>query len=54
MGCRILNTSDTGALVAPADSVLCPNEFVLKPPVGPSRSCEVVWRKGTMLGVQYL
>jgi hypothetical protein len=54
MGCRILNTSDAGALVMPADSVLCPNEFVLKPPIGPSRSCEVVWRKGTILGVQYL
>ncbi len=54
MGCRILNTSDAGALVMPADTVLCPSEFVLKPPLGPSRSCEVVWRKGTMLGVHYL
>ncbi|MGH7100608.1 MAG: hypothetical protein ACREE4_23570 [Stellaceae bacterium] len=54
MGCQILNTSDTGALVMPADVILCPNEFVLKPQIGPARDCEVVWRKGTTLGVRYL
>jgi hypothetical protein len=54
MGCRILNTSDAGALLMPADVILCPNEFVLKPLVGPPRACEVVWRKGAMLGVRYL
>jgi hypothetical protein len=54
MGCLILNTSDTGALVRPADILLCPNEFVLKPSVGPSRDCEVLWRKGEDLGVRYL
>jgi hypothetical protein len=54
MGCLILNTSDTGALVRPADILLCPKEFVLKPRVGPSRDCEVLWRKGEDLGVRYL
>jgi hypothetical protein len=54
MGCVILDTSETGALVRPADIMLCPTEFVLKPRVGPSRACEVVWRKGEDLGVRYL
>ncbi len=54
MGCLILDTSDTGALVRPADIMLCPTEFVLKPGVGPSRACEVVFRKGEDLGVRYL
>ena len=54
MGCLILNTSDAGAVVRPADITLCPKEFVLKPPIGPSRDCEVVWRKGEDLGVRYL
>ncbi|HJU20566.1 MAG TPA: hypothetical protein VJ770_29295 [Stellaceae bacterium] len=54
MGCRILNTSPDGALLMPADVVLCPGEFVLRPAVGPARGCEVVWRKGDRLGVRYL
>jgi hypothetical protein len=54
MGCRILNLSEAGALLMPADIILCPDAFVLKPPVGPARECEVVWRKGTVLGVRYL
>lgn len=54
MGCQILDTSESGALVKPADILLCPNEFVLKPQIGPARDCEVVWRKGDVLGVRYL
>lgn len=54
MGCQVLNTSDSGALLMPADVVICPNEFVLKPQIGPARDCEVVWRKGMTLGVRYL
>jgi hypothetical protein len=54
VACHILDTSDTGARLRPKDITLCPKEFVLKPLVGPSRDCEVVWRKGTTLGVRYL
>lgn len=54
MGCQILNLSEAGALLMPADILLCPDAFVLKPPVGPARGCEVVWRKGTVVGVRYL
>lgn len=54
MGCQILNVSDTGALLIPADIILCPEEFVLKPDVGDQRNCEVVWRKGTHVAVRFL
>lgn len=54
MGCRILNTSDTGALLKPAIIASCPAKFVLKPRFAQHRDCEVVWRNGNVLGVRYL
>lgn len=54
MGCQILNLSDTGALIAPADIILCPKEFVLKPDVGDARNCEIVWRKGTQVAIRFV
>jgi hypothetical protein len=54
LGCQILDESGTGALVMPADIFLCPREFVLKPRVGSSRDCEVVWRKTNKVGVRYI
>jgi hypothetical protein len=54
MGCQILDMSDTGAQLLPTDVLLCPKEFVLKPQVGEPRHCEVKWRKGPKIGVQYL
>jgi hypothetical protein len=54
LGCQILDVSDTGALVMPADMFLCPGEFVLKPRVGSSRDCEVVWRKMNAVGIRYI
>jgi hypothetical protein len=53
LGCQILDVSDSGALVMPADAFLCPAEFVLKPRVGSPRDCEVVWRRGDKVGVRY-
>ena len=54
LNCRILDVSETGALVQPADMVLCPNRFLLKPLSGVSQHCEVVWRKGDRIGVRYI
>jgi GGDEF domain-containing protein len=54
MRCHILEVSDTGAKLVPADPLLCPKEFVLKPKIGPARECEVVWRKGTQIGIRYI
>ena len=52
--CFILNMSDTGAQLMPQDVIECPNEFVLKPSIGQERDCEVVWRKGELVGVRYV
>jgi hypothetical protein len=51
--CHILDVSETGALLQPADVMQCPNRFVLKPSSGPPRECEVVWRGQTTVGVRY-
>jgi hypothetical protein len=53
MTCHILDASETGALIMPADILLCPDQFLLKPLAGPTRACEVVWRKGTRIGIRY-
>jgi len=52
--CVILNMSDTGAQLMPQDAIECPSEFVLKPSIGRERDCEVVWRKGELVGVRYV
>jgi hypothetical protein len=54
IGGQILNLSDTGAMVRPADLVSCPEKFVLKPRFASPHECEVMWRKGEMLGVRYV
>jgi hypothetical protein len=54
MSCQILNISETGALILPADIFLCPKEFVLRPDVGDARNCEMVWRKGTQVAVRFI
>jgi hypothetical protein len=53
MGCQILDMSDTGAKLMPADIVCCPREFLLKPVEGEPRHCAVMWRKGSEIGVRY-
>jgi hypothetical protein len=53
MSCQILDFSETGALLRPLEISLCPNKFVLKPRFDPSRECEVLWRKGEVLGVRF-
>lgn len=52
--CHILNMSETGALLAPIDVMLCPSEFILKPDFGEPRTCEVVRRKGSTLAVHFV
>ena len=53
MGCQILDISDTGAKLMPADILSCPREFVLQPMEGEPRHCVVMWRKGSQIGVRY-
>jgi hypothetical protein len=54
MSGHILNLSDTGALLRPIEIALCPNNFVLRPRFDPPHECEVVWRKGEVLGVRFV
>ena len=54
MAGHILNVSDTGAMLRPAHIAVCPEKFSLKPRVDSPRNCEVVWRKGEILGVRYV
>ena len=54
IGCRIVDMSNTGALLKPGDITMCPREFVLKPSIGTPHQCEVVWRQGELVGVRYL
>ena len=54
MGCHILDISEMGALLKPFDTFLCPSEFVLKPDIDSPHDCEVVWRKGEMVGVRFV
>lgn len=54
MSAHILNVSETGALLRPLDMALCPNDFVLRPRFDPPHQCEVVWRKGEVLGVRFV
>jgi PilZ domain-containing protein len=51
--CQILDFSDGGVLLRPADVTLCPNQFSLETSTASSRTCEVVWRGQTTIGVRY-
>jgi hypothetical protein len=52
--CHIVNESETGARLIPADPAQCPGEFVLRPRAGEPRKCVVVWRRGGMVGVRFV
>ena len=53
ISCHIVDISDTGAKLVPVDVFSCPNEFLLKLPIGEPRECEVVWRRGDRVGVRF-
>jgi len=54
IGCQLLDVSDSGAKLLPADVLSCPGEFVLKVQPGQRRQCKIMWRKGSVLGVRFL
>jgi hypothetical protein len=54
MTCQVLDISETGALLRPLETSLCPNKFVLRPRFDRFRECEVIWRKGELLGVHFV
>jgi len=52
--CLILNVSDSGAALQPADFVELPESFLLKREHGPTHRCEVCWRHGNKMGVRFV
>ncbi len=54
MRCHVLNLSDTGALLMPADIAACPDEFILRLAAGPPQHCAVAWRKDATIGVRFI
>jgi hypothetical protein len=54
MSCQIVDTSELGAKLLPADVYACPRQFLLKPKIGGPRQCAVLWRKGSTIGVRFL
>ena len=53
-GCQIVGISASGATVRLGDLLACPTEFDLIARLGPTRHCEVIWRKGDLIGVRYI
>ena len=54
MECVVLNLSDEGAALQPADTPHCPDVFTLKIHHGPTYRCEVCWRYRNKLGVRFV
>ena len=54
MRCRVVEVSDTGALLQLDNALLCPSKFVLTPDVGVRRNCHVVRRSEDMLAVRFV
>lgn len=54
MDCTILNVSASGACIKPADVFEDPGPFTLKISNGPSRRCEVRWRRSGKIGVRFV
>lgn len=54
MDCVIVNISESGAKLRPADMPLCPDEFSLQLHGGYFLDCEVVWRRQSVLGVRFV
>lgn len=51
--CQIKNLSDGGASLQLADLIELPDSFELEFRGGPTRHCEVRWRRGIHLGVVF-
>ena len=54
MRCQIVDTSEFGAKLIPADVYARPRQFVLTSKSYGTRQCVVLWRKGSTIGVRFL
>ncbi len=53
MYCVLLDISDDGAKLVPANISNCPDKFSLKVALQPDRNCEVIWRRHSQMGVKF-
>ena len=54
MACTVINLSDDGAALKPADPPNCPPRFRLEVSNGVSRHCEVCWRYRNKVGIHFV
>ena len=52
--CEIMDISKGGAKIVPDGSRVVPTRFELAFSQGKRQTCEVVWRRGRMLGVKFV
>ena len=53
MDCVVLDWSEGGARIRPADALSCPDEFHLATKEGGRVECQVVWRQSDLIGVRF-
>jgi len=53
MDCVVLDLSEGGARIRPADALTCPDEFLLATKKGGRVTCQVVWRRADLIGVRF-
>jgi hypothetical protein len=51
--CEIMDISTRGAKIVPSGGFIVPARFELALVQGNQRPCEVIWRRGRMLGVKF-
>jgi hypothetical protein len=51
--CEIMDISNSGAKIVPDGSLIVPARFELALAHGSRKGCEVIWRRGRMLGVKF-
>jgi hypothetical protein len=51
--CAIMGISNRGAKIVPDGTLVVPARFELSFVQGDCRACEVIWRRGRMLGIKF-
>ncbi len=54
MDCVILDVSEQGGRIQPADVLACPDSFILKIKAGATHHCQVVNQDGNKFGVRFV
>ncbi|MFQ5466920.1 MAG: response regulator [Kiloniellaceae bacterium] len=54
MDCTVMDMSQGGAALKPADPFQCPKNFDLRLKSGPTHPCETCWQYGGKVGVRFL